>query len=443
MTHRLFHSVVFRLGIAISVGLGATPRAHGQMLEAAAETPPPAPNMSAYDTAVPDPMRDPFSTLVLVRPDIHDQGMHVVQLSAAASGGYDTATDSVAGAKGYMVEGEGHAAISHLGRRYDLLLEHDAKGYRSFVPGYGFEQFQHTTAWLSGAHSVRTDWAVMAENSFGSEDAQLAGSLTDLSSVVVVPTATTAILAYEQGNALYDHVEGNLQHLLSRRDTLSFDASAMFRRFFSINENDSQYDAGVSLRRQMTQELVTGVRLDAVHQTYSQLQCTTGALSLFTSADLSRTMRATASAGVLNGTSQCQGTYVFDSLFQYMRHPGSLMFVGATRRNSDSYVQNTAWQTSVFGGVRAGRVSKLLTRLDAGWTSYQSAPVIGGPNISGVYASGEIRRRVLSHQEIAFTARYFDTANGDTRNNRALLFLTYSWSRATPEEREEKLGYGK
>ena len=434
-------------GVLLSLALLATPRAHTQQLEAVASTVDHRIVEHEYDMPPadpePDPARDPFSTLVLARPATADRNLHMVQLSGSASGGYDSATSGIVGQGGYMAEAEGHVALSRVSRRYDLLLEHDAKAYRAFAGHSGLEQFQHTTAWLSGAHSVRTDWALVAENAFGSADPQTAGSLTDLSSIVVVPTTTTAVLPYQPGNEMYDRAQFNLQHLLTRRDTVSFNAGALYRHFFALDQSSNQFDAGVSLRRQLTESVVAGLQLDAVHQSYNQVQCTTAALSVLGSDDLSRTMRLTGSVGVLNGTAGCHGTYVFDSLFQYMPRPGHLLFVGVTRHNSDTYVQNTSWETSVFGGMRAGRVASLQARLDGGWTRYENASAIGGPSVSGMYASAEVRRNVWRRNDVALTARFFNTSNGITRDNRALVFLTYSWSRATAEEREEKLGYGK
>jgi hypothetical protein len=381
-----------------------------------------APSHRAVDAITP-PLR--FSTPF----DLPERRERVLRSSFALSSGYDTAVDDIPHAAGGITLMEGSTGVLLQRSRLSFLLEHDAKLSNSIGTGLGVQQYQLSTATLTGLKSPRTNWTLLLQNGYGSDATRAVGSLSD-AALPAGADQNAASFLLTAGDTLSDHASFSMQHRVSPSHVLDFSAGTFVHHFFNIGTSDYRYNLNAGIRQHRWTRQTIGVRAEAVEENYQDLRCTTGSIALYGYTQIARSTHFEGTIGPVWGSASCSGTYQYDLSLTTNTARGSLLYVGTTRRSSDGLVLDSTWENSSFGGFSAGQPIRLQMRVDAGYVSYLVAhPTPINPDLHGYFTSVEFHHRLSASSELSLTARYFARGPSVSKLDRSLILLTYTWSR--------------
>jgi hypothetical protein len=356
--------------------------------------------------------------------------------------GYDTAVDDNSGVSAPFTLAEGMIGLAIKKRRYTLLLQHDARFAKYISKDYGLQQYQQTSASASGFVSRLTKWSAQLDNGIGSDAARVIGT------TVVNPTSANqqgllgSATAINQGLTLSDYGSFRIEHLLWPSVTAEAKVGEYYHHFFQLGTSGQEQDLDLSVRRDWSSKVTSGLEVLTARQSYGGATCLTSSVEAFASARVSRSVRLEGAGGPAITSSGCSGKYLANVLLTSHFPRGASLYVGAARKPSDQFVAGSDWETSAFGGLLLGQPRHLQTRFDAGYASYQvPKPTAVTPDLHGFFISGEFTHRLSGTAELSFTTRYFNQSSGPASNlNKAILLANFVWSREQRPSRLSRTG---
>lgn len=348
----------------------------------------------------------------------------------SASYGRDSAVNNIPNLSSQFSNLQGHIGIASVGRRFSSAFSHDATILQFPGSNLDLQQYHWTTVSLNGVASRRTTWGLTGANAYGADSARASSSLS-LSSVSNTPIDNGTVQAgLISGNVLRQYVNFVVDHELSETRAFTFGANAGFHNFLGAAPSTQQYNVNMAVRQYFGPHVLAGIRGDGVRQNFGIGQCTTAAVTAFTTVQLTESLRADGSAGPVFGSAQCTGNYQYQGVLSAQSVRGSRVYIGTSRKRGNGAISGSLWETSGYGGVRLGNPRRFTVDVNSGYTSYHGGTLTAASSdVSGYFVSGEYRRRLSQYLEWDFTVRHFQRTVSSVDLARTVFFVTFTWSK--------------